>query len=51
VYRLDEEQIREWVNASQDPGDNAPYLDKYIYDVQNHQEYLELIGSERLAEN
>ena len=24
------------------------YLDKYVYDPQNHDEYLELIGKERL---
>jgi hypothetical protein len=26
------------------------YLDKYVYGVKNHEEYLELIGREKLEE-
>lgn len=47
-YRRDEEQIREWVQASREVHTTRDYLDKYIYSVSNHEEYLELIGEERL---
>lgn len=48
VYRRDEDHIKEWVQASSQPESTKGYLDKYIYNVKNHQEYLELIGHERL---
>ena len=48
TYVRDEEQIKTWVRASQDPVTAQAYLDKYIYGVKNHQEYLRLIGEERL---
>lgn len=48
VYGRDEAQIREWVQASSDPQTTRDYLDKYIYGVNTHQEYLQLIGLERL---
>jgi acyl CoA:acetate/3-ketoacid CoA transferase alpha subunit len=48
TYRRDEPQIREWVQASQDPAGTQAYLDKYIYSVKNHAEYLAKIGQERL---
>ena len=48
AYDRDEAQIREWVQASSDPQTTRDYLDKYIYGVNTHQEYLELIGLERL---
>jgi glutaconate CoA-transferase, subunit A len=47
-YCRDEEQIREWVTASQQPETTQAYLDKYIYGVRDHQEYLDLVGQERL---
>lgn len=47
-YGRDEAQIREWVQASSDPQTTQDYLEKYIYSVSNHQEYLDLIGRERL---
>lgn len=50
VYERDEEQIKEWVEASKTPEGTQAYLDKYIYSVKNHQEYLELIGEERLQQ-
>jgi acyl CoA:acetate/3-ketoacid CoA transferase alpha subunit len=49
VYQRDEEQIKEWVQASDKPETTQAYLDKYIYGVKNHQEYLDLVGRERLA--
>jgi len=47
-YRRDEEQIRAWVKASETPETTREYLQRYIYGIRNHQEYLEQIGWERL---
>ena len=47
-YKRDEEQIKAWVEASKQAETANAYLKKYIYDVSNHQEYLDLIGNERL---
>jgi len=47
-YRRDEAQIKEWVKASEDAATAKAYLDKYVYGVKDHQEYLGLIGKERL---
>ena len=49
-YVRDEQQIKEWVQASLDPQTTRAYLDKYIYGVKDHREYLNLIGEERLNE-
>lgn len=48
MYRRDERQIREWVEASQNPESAQAYLEKYIYGVRNHKEYLEMIGWDHL---
>ena len=48
VHVRDEAQIKEWVEASTKPETTQAYLEKYIYGVKNHQEYLEKIGRERL---
>lgn len=48
LYRRDEPRIRDWVEAAKEPGTTQEYLDQYIYGVKNHQEYLELVGAERL---
>jgi glutaconate CoA-transferase subunit A len=48
VYRRDENQIKEWVEVSSQTESTKGYLDKYIYTVKNHQEYMELIGNDRL---
>lgn len=47
-YKRDEEQIKAWVEASKQAETANAYLKKYIYGVSNHQEYLDLIGNERL---
>lgn len=47
-YRRDEDQIREWVTAAETPETTQQYLEKYIYGVKDHQEYLERIGRQRL---
>jgi len=48
MYERDEEHIRSYVEASQTPEGMRAYMEKYIYGVKSHQEYLELIGAERL---
>ncbi|MCI0520442.1 MAG: CoA transferase subunit A [Chloroflexi bacterium] len=48
MYRRDEEQIKAWVKASEDPATTQAYLTKYIYGVKNHAEYCDLVGRERL---
>jgi len=50
LYKRDEPQIREWVDASKDPETTQAYLDKYIFGVKDHKEYLEMIGREQLNE-
>jgi len=49
-YERDEPHIKSWVEASRNPDTAQAYLDKYIYGVKDHQEYLDLIGEERLRE-
>jgi acyl CoA:acetate/3-ketoacid CoA transferase alpha subunit len=48
VYGRDEPIIKEWVESSRTAEGAKAYLDKYVYGVKNHQEYLELIGKARL---
>jgi glutaconate CoA-transferase subunit A len=48
MYGRDEPGIKEWVDMSKTAGGSQAYLDKYVYGVKNHAEYLELIGEERL---
>jgi glutaconate CoA-transferase subunit A len=50
LYERDEPQIKAWVEASKDPETTQAYLEKYIYDLKDHQEYLDLIGKKRLKE-
>ncbi len=50
VYGRDEPVIREWIESSKTADGAAAYLDKYIFGVANHQEYMQLIGSERLSQ-
>jgi glutaconate CoA-transferase, subunit A len=47
-YVRDEEQIREWIEASQKAETTQAYLDKYIHNVADHHAYLDLIGMDRL---
>ena len=49
VYERDEAQIQEWVQESKTAEGAKAYLDKYVHGVRDHSQYLELIGSERLA--
>jgi glutaconate CoA-transferase, subunit A len=48
LYKRDEALIKDWVKAAEDPETTRAYLDKYVYGVENHQEYLRLIGQDRL---
>jgi hypothetical protein len=36
------------VEASRDPETTQEFLQKFIYDLKDHQEYLDLIGKDRL---
>lgn len=47
-YRRDEEKIKEWVKASEAEETTHSYIEKYIYNIKDHQEYLDLIGRQRL---
>jgi glutaconate CoA-transferase subunit A len=48
LYRRDETQIKEWVEASKKEDSTKAYLDKYIYRVKDHTEYLAMIGKRHL---
>jgi acyl CoA:acetate/3-ketoacid CoA transferase alpha subunit len=50
VYERDEDQIKEWVELSKTEEGAQTYIDKYIRGVNNHQEYLSLIGEEQLQQ-
>jgi glutaconate CoA-transferase subunit A len=43
-YDYDADGIKEYVEAAKKPDLWNAYLDKYVYDVKDHEEYLELIG-------
>ncbi len=47
-YERDEDQIREWVEASKTPETTRAYLDKYIHGVKDHAAYRQRIGEARL---
>ena len=47
-YRRDEEKIKEWVKAAETEETTQQYLQKYIYNLKDHQEYLDQVGRERL---
>lgn len=50
VYGRDEPLIKEWVESSKTEEGAKAYLDKYVYHLANHQEYMDLIGNERLTQ-
>jgi len=49
-YERDEERIKEWVEAAKTEESAQKYLEKYIYGVKNHEEYLALHDQARLDE-
>ncbi len=48
VHRRDEEMIKEWVQAMKTPEGAQAYLQKYVYGPKSHEEYMDLVGRERL---
>ena len=48
MYGRDEESLKEWIEASKTVEASQVYLDKYVYGVKNHAEYLARVGKERL---
>jgi len=50
VYERDEPHIKKWVELSKTVEGTQAYLDEYIHAVADHQEYLDLIGRDRLRE-
>lgn len=50
LYGRDEPALREWVESFKTEEGTRAYLDKYVHKVKNHQEYLDLIGKERLTQ-
>jgi acyl CoA:acetate/3-ketoacid CoA transferase alpha subunit len=50
TYERDEPGIKAWVEASTSAESTRAYLEKYVYDVPDHQAYLRLIGEVRLGE-
>lgn len=43
-YFSDEDHLKEWMKAERDPEEFKAFLDKYIYNVKDFNEYLELCG-------
>lgn len=41
IYEHDDAHIREYLEAAKSPATFQAYLDRYVYSVQTHQEYLE----------
>jgi glutaconate CoA-transferase, subunit A len=48
IYGRDEPGIREWIDASRTAEGAQAYLAKFVHGVQNHQQYLDLVGQDRL---
>jgi acyl CoA:acetate/3-ketoacid CoA transferase alpha subunit len=48
LYARDEPEIKAWVQANETDQGAAAYLNRYVHDVADHQEYLALFGQERL---
>jgi glutaconate CoA-transferase, subunit A len=49
VYCRDEPEIKAWVQASETAEGAQAYLQEWIYDLPDHQAYLEKVGRERLV--
>jgi len=47
-YQRDEADIKQWVEASKDPQKTEAFLERTVYGVKNHQEYLSLFGDDHL---
>jgi glutaconate CoA-transferase subunit A len=49
-YDYDADEIKRYVKATKNPQDFKGYLDKYVYGVKDHWEYLDLVGGLRRLE-
>lgn len=49
-YTSDEQHMAEWIEAEKDPAAFDAFLEKYIYNTQDFEEYLALIGGEQRLE-
>ena len=47
-YWRDEEHLASYIEATKNEGTTQEYLQKWIWDVSDHQEYLTLVGHERI---
>ncbi|MBC8213375.1 MAG: CoA transferase subunit A [Candidatus Marinimicrobia bacterium] len=47
-YERDEEHIKSYYSDSKDVDKTKAYLDKWIYNVESHDEYLDLVGKDKL---
>jgi hypothetical protein len=50
LYGRDEPALREWVESARTEEGTWAYLAKYVHNLKNHGEYLDLVGQERLAQ-
>ena len=50
VYDNDREHLNRYAQVARDPVEFRGYLDKYVYGITSHLEYLNLIGVRRLME-
>lgn len=50
MYERDEEHIRSYFESTKDVEKVKAYLDKWVYGVETHEAYLDLVGRERLEE-
>jgi acyl CoA:acetate/3-ketoacid CoA transferase alpha subunit len=50
LYGRDEPGIKEWVEMSKSAEGAREYLDKYVYNLKTHDDYLKLIGEKKLGE-
>ncbi len=48
VYDNDRDHLKMYAQAARDPAEFKKYLDKYVYGVKSHIDYLQLIGVETL---
>jgi len=49
-YERDEAHIKNYVKLSKDAEHASEYLDKWIYTLKNHQQYLDLVGTNTLEQ-
>lgn len=50
VHNIDREFLQMYANDSHDPDGFKKFMDKYVYGVSSHMEYLKLVGVEKLLQ-